>query len=301
MIVDICSIVYNEELLLPLWIESWLDVPFINNIYLVDAGSTDKTIEIAKRYDRVNVLVSRWKNSFARQRNIAIKRSKGNIKWILQPDIDEIPCGNMYGIHNMLEYSLEDHNEIIIPYVKFYDFDTLWAFKNNVPHYNKETEEITYAINKSTTTIFKKGHLKGYVNDLHEMPVYQQKRRPTILSQHLEEKISIDLLDSDFFIGHYDQAKHYAQSKINKTSLYYEMGRKRVRYRLISDAIYEGKRYDKKWAEEALRKEKNNDISMIEEMGRLQHKSFMLEHDLIDGNFFHLNNEYTQKFAEEIR
>ena len=48
MLVDITSICYNEEVMIQAWIDSWLSVPFVNKIYLVDAGSTDKTLEIAK-------------------------------------------------------------------------------------------------------------------------------------------------------------------------------------------------------------------------------------------------------------
>ena len=128
--VDICSIMYNEEVLLRKWIEGWLRVSFINEINLVDGGSTDRSVKIAKEYDRVNVMVVPWKNDFSRQRNIAIKKTKSNVRWIFQPDIDELPCGNI----SMSNVILDDaYNEIVIPYIKFYDWNTLWFFKNNIP------------------------------------------------------------------------------------------------------------------------------------------------------------------------
>ena len=87
-------------MLLPIWIESWLSLPWVDKINLVDGGSTDDSVKIAKFYDRVNVVVVPWKNDFSRQRNIAIKMCKTD--WIMQPDIDEIPCGN-------LDYNLIEH------------------------------------------------------------------------------------------------------------------------------------------------------------------------------------------------
>ena len=74
MKVDICSIMYNEEVMLPLWVESWLSVPWINKIYLIDGGSTDKSLEIARSYDRVDAMVVPWQNDFARQRG-EVRRS----------------------------------------------------------------------------------------------------------------------------------------------------------------------------------------------------------------------------------
>ena len=216
MKVDICSIMYNEELLLPLWIESWLSVPFINKIYLVDGGSTDRSLEIAKKYNRVQTMVVPWKNDFSRQRNIAIKMSKSNIRWIFQPDIDEIPCGNKFSkIMNVFE-DLEKgtSNQLVIPYVKFYDWNTLWFFKNpNItPSFNQNM--VNYAINKSTTTIFRKDHLLGYNKSLHEMPIYSGLERKNILSIKKLQNVSLENLSEDFFIGHYDQAKHFYQSKL---------------------------------------------------------------------------------------
>jgi len=289
MKVDICSIMYNEELLLSVWIESWLSLPFINKIYLVDGGSTDKSVEIAKNYDRVEVVVVPWKNDFARQRNIALKFSKSDIKWIIQPDIDELPCGNIKDVWK-IEHLLNSSgiNQLIIPYIKFYDWNRLWFFKNNVPALVEDN--VFYAVNKSTTTIFKKDHLRGYTKKLHEMPIYSGPIRSEIFSLKKEKKIYINDLEEDFFLGHYDQAKHFEQARRNGTTVEYEMGLKRARYRLIFPATYNGKVYNKRWAEQALRP---GNEEMIEELGTEQFKSFLDEHNVLGGyDASHLNNNF---------
>jgi glycosyltransferase involved in cell wall biosynthesis len=261
---------YNEELLLPMWIESWLKVPFINKIHLVDGGSTDRSVEIARSYDRVQVMVVPWKNDFARQRNIAIKLCKS--PWVFQPDIDEMPCGKAL---DSVEFPSDPRvNQIIIPYIKFYDWNKLWFFKNNVPTLKSDMVEM--AANKSTTTIFSKKHLRGYNKSLHEMPMISENPVHYVLTP---ARIPLDDLGKTFFMGHFDQAKHFEQARQNGTTVEYEMGVKRVRYRLISSATYSGKVYDQEWAKEAL---KPGNEAMIEELGREQLKSFMDEHFLLE-------------------
>ena len=285
--VDIASIMYNEEVLLPVWIESWLSIPFINKIYLVDGGSTDKSVEIAKKYgNRVSIITVPWKNDFARQRNIAIKLAKSN--WVFQPDIDEIPCGTPN--NNFLNVLNSDTiNEIIIPYLKFYNFVQLWFFNNgNTPRLDNG---VVYFGDKSTTTIFKKSHLTGYSKSLHEMPIYSSERQ-----RFFSRKVStLGELEHEFFIGHYDQAKHFLQAKRNNTTVEYEMGLKRARYRLISDATYNGKTYTKDWAEKVLR---NNDVKALEELGDAQLASFENEHNRPFGyDAFELNNKIVKKYV----
>jgi hypothetical protein len=262
---------YNEELLLPMWIKSWLDIPFINKIYLVDGGSTDKSVEIARSYDRVHVSMVRWKNDFARQRNMALRLSKSDVKWVFQPDIDEMPCGNISDIQ--LE-ELSHVNQYIIPYLKFYDWNKLWFFKNNHPTLYENTM-VQLAANKSTTTIFSKRHLKGYMKSLHEMPMLSGEVRRKVVGSPL---IGLSKLKNYFFMGHFDQAKHFEQARQNGTTVEYEMGLKRVRYRFISPATYDGVTYDQTWAYEAV---KPGNEAMIEELGRAQLKSFMDEHFLL--------------------
>jgi glycosyltransferase involved in cell wall biosynthesis len=273
MLVDICSICYNESLLLPTWIERWLSVPFVNKIYLVDGGSTDKSVEIAKSYDRVSCITIPWKNDFARQRNVACKLARA--EWLIQPDIDEIPCGNldMKCIPENLQKS--EFNQIVLPYIKFYDWDKLWFFINGSTP--RMENGFVYPGSKSTITIFRRGHLVGYQKNLHEMPVLSgQERSATLYTNNHISRLGIE-----FLVGHCDQLKHFQDARTNGITVEESMGLKRARYRLISDAVYDGKVYNKEWAIEAFKRHKDNDKSMIEELGAAQLKSFMNEHVIL--------------------
>lgn len=85
MKISLCMIVKNEEELLSKCLEKI--VPHINEIIIVDTGSTDKTKEIAHQFtDRIYDF--EWCNDFSIARNFSI--SKASNDWILVLDADEI-------------------------------------------------------------------------------------------------------------------------------------------------------------------------------------------------------------------
>jgi hypothetical protein len=80
--VTACLIVQDEEERLPAALES---VAFCDEIVVVDGGSSDRTVELA-RAAGARVLESPWPG-YARQRNVAIDAARGD--WILEVDADE--------------------------------------------------------------------------------------------------------------------------------------------------------------------------------------------------------------------
>ncbi len=87
MTLSVVLITQNEEANLPRTLESVR--PLVCNgqgeIIVVDSGSTDRTIEIAKSYG-AKVFTESWKG-FAAQKNSAIDKATGD--WVLQLDADE--------------------------------------------------------------------------------------------------------------------------------------------------------------------------------------------------------------------
>jgi len=77
-------IVKNEEKYISNCLKSIKDV--VDEIIIVDTGSTDQTIEICKKFTN-NILKFPWNNSFADARNFGLKEAKGD--WILWLDADE--------------------------------------------------------------------------------------------------------------------------------------------------------------------------------------------------------------------
>lgn len=82
--ISACLMVKDEEELLPGCLESirsWVD-----EIIVVDTGSTDKTIEIAKSYG-AKLFHQPWEGSFSKHRNHTMENATGD--WILIIDADE--------------------------------------------------------------------------------------------------------------------------------------------------------------------------------------------------------------------
>lgn len=84
MSLSLCMIVKNEENTLSRCLESVKDI--VDEIILVDTGSTDSTVEIAKSYG-AKVFFYKWDNSFANARNYSL--SKASKDWILIMDADD--------------------------------------------------------------------------------------------------------------------------------------------------------------------------------------------------------------------
>lgn len=81
---SLCMIVKNEEKLLPECLKSAKD--FVDEIVIVDTGSTDKTIEIARQYN-AKIYEHLWENNFSKHRNQSISYATSD--WILYLDADE--------------------------------------------------------------------------------------------------------------------------------------------------------------------------------------------------------------------
>ena len=87
MLISVAIITQNEEANLARTLES-VKVLVRNNqgeIIIVDSGSNDRTVEIAKSYG-ARILVEEWKG-YAAQKNSAIEKATGD--WILSLDADE--------------------------------------------------------------------------------------------------------------------------------------------------------------------------------------------------------------------
>lgn len=82
--ISLCMIVKNEEALLGQCLKSVRD--FVNEIIIVDTGSTDHTVAIAEEFG-ARVYHHPWQNDFSLHRNQSLEYATGD--WILILDADE--------------------------------------------------------------------------------------------------------------------------------------------------------------------------------------------------------------------
>lgn len=83
--VSICMIVKNEEKFLKRCLDSIADL--CEELIIVDTGSTDKTKEIAAKYN-AKIYDYKWNDDFAEARNFSF--SKATMEYIYQADADEV-------------------------------------------------------------------------------------------------------------------------------------------------------------------------------------------------------------------
>jgi len=81
---SLCMIVKNEENVLDRCLESVKH--FVDEIIIVDTGSTDSTVQIAKKYG-ARIFYYKWDGSFSNARNCSLE--KATKKWILIMDADD--------------------------------------------------------------------------------------------------------------------------------------------------------------------------------------------------------------------
>jgi glycosyltransferase involved in cell wall biosynthesis len=85
MNLSLCTIVKNEEASLPRVLDSVKTL--VDEMVILDTGSTDRTVEIAKEYG-ARVYHFDWCNDFSVARNYALQYVRGN--WVLVLDADEV-------------------------------------------------------------------------------------------------------------------------------------------------------------------------------------------------------------------
>ncbi len=82
---SLCMIVKDEEEMLPRCLAAV--APAVDEIVIVDTGSKDRTIEIAREYSAV-VIEKEWTGSFSDARNVSFEAATGD--WIIYLDADEV-------------------------------------------------------------------------------------------------------------------------------------------------------------------------------------------------------------------
>jgi len=83
--ISLCMIVKDEEAMLGRTLAA--AAPHVDEIIVVDTGSTDRTVEIAESHG-ATILHHEWTGDFAAARNVSIEPATGD--WILYLDADEV-------------------------------------------------------------------------------------------------------------------------------------------------------------------------------------------------------------------
>ncbi|AGY77269.1 tetratricopeptide repeat-containing glycosyltransferase [Clostridium autoethanogenum] len=156
MLLSIGMMVKNEEKYLDKCLSAI--VPVINNLdselIIVDTGSTDKTVEIAKKYTD-KVYFHKWNNNFSEIRNVVLSYCIGD--WFFYVDGDEIleECESLINFFKSQEYK---------------NYDSAAIYIKNISDLNDETNYSIF----SALRLFKKDNDFKFVNAVHNQPLYKE-------------------------------------------------------------------------------------------------------------------------------
>lgn len=84
--ISLCMIAQDEEGCIAVGLENCQN--YVDEIIILDGGSVDNTIEIARSYPKVMVYEHPFENHFARQKNRCMEYVTG--EWLLWKDCDEL-------------------------------------------------------------------------------------------------------------------------------------------------------------------------------------------------------------------
>ncbi len=139
--ISLCMIVKNEEKILARCLDSVKDL--MDEIIIIDTGSTDRTKEIAKNYTN-QVFDFTWCDDFSAARNFSF--SKANMEYIYAPDADEfLDAENRCEFAKLKEALLPEIEIVQMKYCTISEFDTVLNAKTEYrPKLFKRQREFTW-------------------------------------------------------------------------------------------------------------------------------------------------------------
>jgi len=211
--VSLCMIVKDEGEFLENCLASVRD--YVDEIIIVDTGSTDNTVEIAKKFtDKVHF--HPWEDSFGKARNHALQYATG--LWIFQMDADE---ELMQGSGDALNHAIRDAGDADIIYVNLlctyakglkisYNFYERIFRNNGKIHYEGNVHEQVIG---GTKAVYSNITLWHYGYDLNEEKTRNKFTRTTNLLKREIEK------EPDNPVHHHHLSASYASLGMDESAL----------------------------------------------------------------------------------
>ncbi|MCX7780184.1 MAG: glycosyltransferase [Negativicutes bacterium] len=250
MKISACVIAKNEEKNIGRCFASYWDV--VSEIILVDTGSTDRTVEIARQYG-AKIYSYQWNHDFAAAKNFALDKAKG--QWIVFLDADEYFDGRSSRLlprllkkidmtkHNAIgckitNIDIDNNSRVIDTFlnVRIFKNDKNIRYRNNVHEglYHIKNGKLDILVLYDDVVVYHTGYSSSIVKG-------KAERNLEILLENIDKHGDCPdyyryLCDCYLSTGDYDRCIHYGKMHIE--SGIKTIGYQSKIYKNIIDAMY---------------------------------------------------------------
>lgn len=214
---SLCMIVKNEEDCIERCLKSVQDT--VDEIIIVDTGSTDRTIDICQHFEKAKIETFKWNDSFADARNHSIEKATGD--WILWIDADEeldekdrdkIREGSHFVDYDLITLHLVNYYGDIVDPNKSTDLAHPRLFRNNGLRFkNKMHECLDYAHfpKERIGYLDVKIHHYGYMDHITKKKM-KKNRNLMMLKKQIEQG------ENEYWAHYYIASEHYNHKEYKK-------------------------------------------------------------------------------------
>jgi len=135
----------------------------VDETIIVDTGSVDRTIQVAKKYTQ-KIFHEKWKNDFSKARNYAL--SKATKDWILVLDADEVISKEDHSLIKELTKS-NQYDAYSFVQMSYTNDQKLLGF-TLLPHRVPEAKDFTGCISCNIIRLFRNNKGIKFANPVHE-------------------------------------------------------------------------------------------------------------------------------------
>ena len=205
---SLCVIVKNEEGFIAQCLNSVKD--FVDEIIVVDTGSEDRTVEIAKEYE-AKIFVHPWVGDFSVARNHCIDHAASD--WILVLDADErLALRDAAQLRDLIQNTTCLGFKLI---QRNYLWDARVACSRPTPQDYEEGRNYSNCVDLKVIRLFKNSAEIRYQGRVHELvdPVFESRQLP--------------FLSTDLVIHHYGKVAERNRLEVKK-QVYLALGRQKA-------------------------------------------------------------------------
>jgi glycosyltransferase involved in cell wall biosynthesis/ADP-heptose:LPS heptosyltransferase/lipopolysaccharide biosynthesis regulator YciM/ubiquinone/menaquinone biosynthesis C-methylase UbiE len=207
--ISLCMIVKNEEKYLPACLASLK--PVVDEIIVVDTGSTDRTADIATAFG-ARVCNFRWNGNFSDARNYSIAQAKG--EWVLVMDADEVISASDY---NALRLAVREGGQHVAWNILTRNYTNRHAHGWNANDGAYASEERGCGWHPSRKVrLFPNDERIRFRGEVHE------------LVEASAEESGYTIRDASVIVHHYGELAEQQGDKTSKQLVYFQLGKDKL-------------------------------------------------------------------------